>query len=438
MTVLEEVLSGKMTASEGAKRMDCSERKIFRLKARMREVGPSGLIHGNRGRSPANRTSDEIRKAIGERAVGEYAGASCAHMAELLGRRDGIFVSAKTVVRILKESGVDIPHTHRAPKKFRSRARRERMGDLVQMDASPFDWLETGEILSLHGAIDDATSTVLSLHLEPHESMKGYFRVLERLLLSRGVPASVYSDRHTIFFSPATGRLTEEDELMGRKAPLTQYGTALDLLGIEHIPARTPQAKGRIERLWGTLQSRLVVEMRLRRIRTIDEANAFFPVFLEKHHNERFAVAAKDAETAFLPCPKPDILALILATRAERIATAGSEISWEGRKYRLVDSRGRMLPLRRGESITVVRSMMTGDTGIRAIRNGEAYAMELSPSAVSPIPASAPELRKNEAAPLPRAHRPSENHPWRQYRKQDAGPLCLSKRTGGNDSFREA
>lgn len=457
MTVLEEVLSGNVTASEGARRLHCSERKVFRLKAGMKKDGPSGLVHGNRGRYPANRTFDEVRRMIGEHAGGKYAGASCAHMAEPLARCDGIFVSSKTVGRILKESGIEIPQTHRAPKKYRSRSRRERIRDLVQIDASPFDWLETGEMLSLHGAIDDATSTVLSLQLEPHESMNGYFRVLERMLVSWGVPAGIYSDRHTIFFSPIAGKLTEEDELMGRRAPLTQYGTALDLLGIEHIAARTPQAKGRIERLWGTRQSRLVVEMRLRGIRTIDEANAFFPVFLRECNNERFAVAAKDAETAFLPCLKPDILALILATRAERVATAGSEISWEGEKYRLVDSRDRMLPLRRGETITVVRSMMTEDSGIRAIRNGEAYAMELSPSTVSAIsrrpngrfsrscrslsfftiPANAPEPPKNRTAPSPKPHRPADNHPWRQLRKQNAGPAYISKQAGVYDSSHE-
>lgn len=116
MKALEEALSGNVTAFERAKRMYNSVRKIFGLKAKMKKAGPWGLIHGNRGRSPANSTSDEVRKAIGEQTVGEYAGASCAQKAELQVLREGIFVSTKTVVRILKESGIDIPHTHSAPK----------------------------------------------------------------------------------------------------------------------------------------------------------------------------------------------------------------------------------------------------------------------------------------------------------------------------------
>jgi len=112
------------------------------------------------------------------------------------------------------------------------------------MDASPFDWLEHGETWSSHGAIDDATGTVLSLRFEKNECSAGYLHVLQDMLRTYGVPASLYSDRHSIFFSPKEERLSEDDIVEGRKALLTQYGKAMYLLGIEHIPARTPQAKG--------------------------------------------------------------------------------------------------------------------------------------------------------------------------------------------------
>ena len=242
--ILDRVIKGEMTAETGAARLEMSKRQMFRLKKRFRESGMAGLAHGNRKRKPSNILSDETRSLVIEKGTGEYRGASLSHMAELLERNDDVRISAKSIGRILKEVGVKNPHGRRPPKKHRRRKRRERFGELVQMDASPFDWLEHGETWSLHGAVDDATSAVLSLRFEKNECSAGYLHVLQDMLRTYGVPASLYSDRHSIFFSPKEERLSEDDIVEGRKALLTQYGKAMYLLGIEHIPARTPQAKG--------------------------------------------------------------------------------------------------------------------------------------------------------------------------------------------------
>ena len=315
--VMDRVVKGEMSAAEGARRLAMSKRHVFRLKARIKATGIASLVHGNRQRKAANALPEEIRRVVRDRGTNEYRGASYSHISELLERNEDVHISGKSVGRILKESGVKNPHTHKAPKKHRSRARRKRFGELVQLDASPFDWLERGEACSLHGAIDDATGRVLSLRLEKNECSGGYLHVLEDILTQWGVPGAIYSDRHTIFFSPKTEKLTEEDEIEGRKAPLTRYGLPLHLLGIEHIAARSPQAKGRIERLWGTCQRRLVVEMRIAGIGTIEEANAFLPGYLERH-NTLFARDAAEKATAFLPCPEPEKLRLLLGSRDER------------------------------------------------------------------------------------------------------------------------
>ena len=406
--VLDRVVKGEITSGEGAARLRMSRRHIFRLKAKYGESDISALSHGNRNRKPSNALREETKDLVLAKGTGEYKGASLNHMAELLERNEGVRISAKSVGRILKEAGAVNPHGRRQRKKYRRRARRERFGSLVQVDATPFDWLEKGESWSLHGAIDDATGTVLSLRFEKEECSAGYIRVLEDMLDNWGVPAALYSDRHTIFFSPKGEKLTGEDIFEGRKAPLTRYGKMLDLLGIEHIPARTAQAKGRVERLWGTLQHRLLVEMRVARIQTMEEGNAYLPKYMELH-NARFTVEAGDEATDFLSCPVPENLRLILGHREERKASAGSEISWENRKYQLVDEKGKVLLLRKGETVTVIR---TSDGMLQGLREDgkeeKVYGLVLSPSQDGKKETGV----KTGSKKRPPA--PSKNHPWRE------------------------
>jgi len=219
--VLEFLMDGKITAAQAAERLNLSVRQMFRIKEKFGQKGAEALIHGNRGRKPLHAISQEVRNIISDLAKGDYKGASLNHISELLEERNNICVSAKTVGNILKEAGIQNKHSHKGIRKRRTRERRKHEGELVQIDASPFDWLETGENYSLHGAIDDATGKVLATHLEPTECMKGYILMLEEMIKKHGIPASIYSDRHTIFFSQLHGKLSEEDELEGRKVPLT-------------------------------------------------------------------------------------------------------------------------------------------------------------------------------------------------------------------------
>jgi len=203
--VLDRVVKGEMTAAEAAARLRMSRRQVFRLKAKIRASGMSSLSHGNRNRRPPNALPEETRAMVCAKAAGEYRGASLNHMSELLDRIEGVRISAKTIGRILKDTGIGNPHGRRQRKSHRSRKRRERFGSLVQVDATPLEWLEDGKEWSLHGAIDDATGTVLSLRFETNECSSGYLRIMEDMLGTWGVPAALYTDRHTIFFSPKKG-----------------------------------------------------------------------------------------------------------------------------------------------------------------------------------------------------------------------------------------
>lgn len=183
-------------------------------------------------------------------ARGPLRNASCQQVAELLEEFYSITLSAKTIGRTLKEAGIPLAHGHRSPRRKKSRDRMPQEGVLSQFDASPFAWLEDrGPKLTLHGPIDDATGKIQGLYFTLNESLFGYFQVLLQVVQSFGVPKNLYTDCHTIFFSPKKDRLSIEEELAGQTAPLTQFGRAIAELGINHIPARSPQAKGRVERL---------------------------------------------------------------------------------------------------------------------------------------------------------------------------------------------
>ena len=287
--VLECLRDGRMTNREAARSLELSVRQVQRLKRDFIRKGYDALRHGNTGRKPAHALKEEVKNIVTERAQSEYKGTSCQHMAELL-QEEGIRISAKSILRILKERSISIPCSHKTPRKRLRRERRLKMGDMIQIDASPFDWLSTGSLLSLHGAIDDATSAVVALWLEETERLDGYFRVLQRTFMEHGVPHAVYSDAHTIFFSPKEAELSAEEEDAGLKRPLTQFGRVLHTLGIQPIKACSPQAKGRIERLWGTLQRRLPVDFRLAGITTLEKVNEFLLGYAKKL-SEQFGTA---------------------------------------------------------------------------------------------------------------------------------------------------
>jgi len=251
----------------------------------------------------------------------------------------------------------DVFLSEKESRRGRSRSRMPQEGMLVQCDASPHDWLEGWYTrLCLHGAIDDATGKVLGLHFRPNEDLLGYLHVLRRMVGRYRVPRNLYSDGHTIFFSPKEDKLTIEEELKGERVKLTQFGQALNQLGITHIKARSPQAKGRIERLWKTLQSRLIVELRIANICTLEEANDFLDGFVRRF-NSRFAIEAKDREHAFKPAPDEGLLNNIICIKMQRKASNGSTISYEGSTYQLVDHRGSVVPLKPRSTVYVTRHL---------------------------------------------------------------------------------
>lgn len=225
-------------------------------------------------------------------ATTTYAGCNDSHLAELLAEREGIALSRASVQRVLRRAGIPSPRRHR-PTRYRSRReRRAAAGMLIQLDGSRHRWFGTRRpYATLLGAIDDATGEVVGARFRDQEDIAGYFEVLAQLL-ERGVPLAVYSDRHSIFWRSERERESREEELAGEREP-TQLGRAFAELEVEMVYASSPQAKGRIERLWGTFQDRLVSELRLAAVTDIAAANAFLRRYLVRH-NARFTIAATE------------------------------------------------------------------------------------------------------------------------------------------------
>jgi transposase len=301
LLVLNHLESGALVSAEAAELLGLSIRQVRRLRAAYRERGAAALAHGNRGRRPAHALDAALAARVVTLATSIYAGFNRQHLTEMLAEHEGIQLSRASVHRILAAAGVASTRRRRPPRHHRRRDRMPREGMLLQIDGSWHDWLEgRGPYLSLVGAIDDATGQVPWACFRSREDAHGYFQLLREVCRRRGLPMALYSDQHSIFVVTKKA-LSLDEELSGQAQP-TQFGRLVEELGIQLILARSPQAKGRVERMWGTFQDRLVSELRLAGAVTREQANLILQRYLPRH-NRRFAVAAADPSPAWIPWP---------------------------------------------------------------------------------------------------------------------------------------
>lgn len=296
LTVLNALERGALGMVEAANLLGLSTRQVRRLRGAYRRNGPRALVHGNQGRPSPRRVAEAIRARVVHLAQTTYAGVNHKHLSELLAEREIILLSHPTLHRILREAGIRSLRRRRPPRHRRRRERMPQPGLLLQLDGSDHDWLEgRGPRLVLLGAVDDATGEVVAGLFRDQEDAQGYLLLLRQIAARKGLPVAVYSDRHRIF-EQSKPTLTLKEELAGGPAP-TQVARALAELSIRWIPAPSPQAKGRIERLFGAFQDRLRSELRLAAVTDLAGANAFLPDFLARY-NARFAHAPQRAASA--------------------------------------------------------------------------------------------------------------------------------------------
>jgi len=419
LKVLQQIADQQLTGAQASELLGISLRQIRRLIARYRELGASGVVHGNRGREPNNRLDAGIQARIWELAQGEYKDYNDSHFAEELAEEYGIAVSRSSVRRLRRQNGQASPRKHRSPRHRSRRERKPQAGMLLQTDGSRHDWLEgRGPWLTLIAYIDDATNRVMGASFREEEDAGGYFLGLQEICLSQGMPAAIYADQHTIFQSPT--KATLEQELAGER-PRSQLGRLLDELGIELIAARSPQAKGRIERLWETFQDRLIKALRKAGASNREEANQVLLSFLPKF-NLRFQVAPAQTTTAYVPWPKAYRPADFFCFKHTRTVTNDNTIPFDGHRLQIPPG-----PHHRSYARAKVEVRQHLDGRLEVRYQGQSLAT-FEPATNAPVrvnkfqPAPDQEVFQNTSeeskvtkSPKPRKpYKPAPDHPWRK------------------------
>ena len=331
VVVISSCIKGDLACARAAELLAITPRHVHRLKVRYRQGSAAALAHASRGRPSPRRLPEQVRARILDLARTRYAGFNDHHLCEKLCEVEGLPLGRETLRRLLRSNSLGSPRKRRAPSHRQRRLARAREGEMLLLDASLHRWLEDrGPELTLLGFLDDATRKVLVAEFFPTEDARGYFRLLRRLLRRYGVPLSFYGDRHGIFVRNDE-HWSVEEQLAGKRQP-TQFGRALAQLGVTYIAARSPQAKGRIERLWGTFQDRLTSELRLARAVDLPAANEVLRRFLPDH-NRRFGRAPREAEKTWRPAPQD--LDRICCFLHERAVSNDNVVQWDGRRFQI-------------------------------------------------------------------------------------------------------
>lgn len=331
LKVVREAIEGQITQKAAATIIGLSERQARRLVRALREQGEAGIVHKARGKPSNRKIPEKVKKAALQFYQKKYLGFGPTLACEKLLELDGIELSDETLRKWLIEAGLWQKRRKRSTHR-RWRTRKECFGEMIQIDGSHHDWLEgRGPHLVLMGYIDDATNTVYGRFYD-YEGTMPAMDSFKRYVRRYGLPQSVYLDRHTTYKS--TGKLTIEEELSGQEKPLSQFERALEELGVEVIHAYSPQAKGRVERLFGTLQDRLVKEMRLAGVATKKEANDFLKEYLPKY-NRKFRVCASNGTNVHTKLPNFFDLDKHLCIKTKRTIRRDNTISHNAKLYQL-------------------------------------------------------------------------------------------------------
>lgn len=413
--------------------LGCTKRHINRMLAGYRREGKAFFVHGNRGRKPATTIPEETRNTVVDLYRNKYYQANFRHYTELLEERENIRISPSSVAKILEAESILSPRVTKARKKRIKKellikkenasskkeadaiqanlvavedahSRRPRcayFGEMQQMDASPYEWVP-GQTWHLHLAIDDATGTVTGAWFDTQETLSGYYHVFHQILTNYGIPYQFFTDRRTIFtYKQKNSPSLDEDTY-------TQFAYACKQLGVLLESSSVPQAKGRVERLNQTLQSRLPVELRLAGITTIEGANEFLHSYIKKF-NAKFSLPIHHTKSVFVEQPSDETINLILAVLNERTVDCGHCIRFQNQHYRMLDNRGLQVHYRNRTKTMVIQAF---DGSLYCcVNDKEIYALEKVPERYP----SSKNLDAEQPAQKPKKkYIPPMNHPWRR------------------------
>jgi transposase len=392
--VIHQALSKRITQREAAAQVNLSDRQLRRLIKRIREEGDKGICHRSRGKASNHQIPRKIKTRVLELFRQEYADFNLAHASELLAETHGITIHRETLRLWLGEAA--IPYKKRKARKHRQwRQRKTHFGELVQIDGSHHDWFEgRGPACVFMGYIDDATNTVYG-RFSAYEGTIPVMDSMKRYMKRYGIPQSVYLDKHSTYKSDAEPTIAEQ--LAGQQ-PMSQFERSMAELDVAVIHANSPQAKGRVERLFRTLQDRLIREMRLAGIKSVDEANVFLKKFLPKY-NRKFKKPAASEADLHRPAPHRRELDRILCIKEERTVRNDFTVLYDSKLYQIEE-------ITRAKKVVVEHRL---DGTVHITHHGQ--DLEYREITEVPVQEKRQKLRlKPDKAPwIPPAH-----HPWRR------------------------
>lgn len=440
--IIKKLVDTNGNKKTAALKIGCSGRHINRLIKGYKEKGKSFFVHGNRGRQPALTLSQETKQLILDLYRTKYQGCNLTHYAELLAEEE-IKVSVSTISSILRKELILSPKAHRSTKKTvkqqikalqsktkskktlaalqsqilsleEAHPRRPRcayFGEMLQMDASLHYWFGDSKT-QLHIAVDDATGAILGAYFDRQETLNGYYHVLHQILTTYGIPYQFFTDNRTVF------EYKKKHETSVEKDTFTQFGYACKQLGIDIRTSSVAQAKGRVERMFCTLQSRLPVELRLANVSSIEEANEFLNSYIKKF-NKQFALPIDSSKSVFEKQPDNEKINLTLAVLSSRKIDNGSCLKYQNEYYLPVNDHGIAMHHRKGSTAMVIKAF-----------NGELYCcIHETVYALELLPEHKPSSKAFDLATVPDAPKkkyiPPMSHPWKhasfeKYAKRQA------------------
>jgi len=406
LEVVQKITAKQITQVEAARLLGISYRQVKRIVKKYRQYGVASLLSRRRGKPANNRISSSVKQASMSLIRDKYHDFAPTLAHEKLNERHEIHVSVETLRKWMIEDGLWQVKAQRRACIHQPRARRAQYGELVQIDGSPHDWFEDrGERCNLTVFIDDATSQLTALHFTPTETTQAYMEALDYHLKQHGRPVALYADKHSIF----------RVNMKACEAELTQFARACKTLDIELIHANTPQAKGRVERANKTLQDRLVKELRLQGINTIENANAYLPSFIADY-NKRFAKPAAspvDAHREVLHDAQQ--VQQVLSLHSKRTLSKNLTCQYNNVQYQIqTQTKGYRL---RQSSITVIESF---DGTVTLLNKGKSldyrtYELGERPAIITDekgINVVVDQIKQQQLAKP--QYKPSPDHPWKR------------------------
>lgn len=318
-------ISQEMTTLEASLNLNITQRAVQQNIVRFNKMGDRAFIHGNTGKKKINEYFIQRKQLVLDvflntriEGVNPFENISYAYFTEILNEEYNIKCSESWVKKVLKNIGYKSPNKYKSKKEDVAhlfRPPKEHIGELVQADGTPYDWFGDGHQYCIQGFVDDATGIPVGLYMTKHECLLGYMEAFRNMAADYGLPMQMYPDRASVFFVSNAKDKTEEH--------LTQFGKMMCKLGVDMFPAYTPQAKGRIERFWKTLQGRLPVQFKLHGIKTIEEANRFLNEVYIPKYIKRFARKAKSEESFFVKANMNEINKILKATFTAKVDRGG-------------------------------------------------------------------------------------------------------------------